>query len=82
MAYVYHYHGMLQKSLEVMMHLDGILTCEKKIDSMERYHDVKKVIADDNNADESKLIICSLSVLHKDPELIVDYDGKEVKFKE
>lgn len=62
--YCAHYHGM---RLGEVTYIDGILTTQTPIDSMERYREAKKAISPDH---WDILIIDSLSVLDsaKEPQ--------------
>lgn len=64
MSYAYHYHATCQHSPGVISNIDGIVTTAMKIDSMDRYREVKKAVAG-TRFDPSELIICSLSLLHE-----------------
>lgn len=64
--YAYHYHAIFQAEPGATTHLDGILTCKTPIDSIDRYAEIKKSIADElapGTAD--RLAICSLTLLHE-----------------
>ena len=64
--YIYHYHATFQLQANTITNIDGILTCDREIDSMDRYAEVKKLIAGDY-LPADKIIICSLSKL-KEPK--------------
>lgn len=66
MKYVYHYHGTITKAdLNITTHIDGILNCSTPIDSYERYTETKQLIANKEDLDKYKLVIDSLTLLHK-----------------
>ena len=66
MKYVYHYHGKINKADQnTTTHIDGILTCKEPIISYERYIEAKALIAEDEDLDKYKLVIDSLTFLHK-----------------
>lgn len=62
--YIYHYFARINTTITSIT-IDGILTCEKKVDSMERYRDIKMAILKDTDLGitPSQLIIRSLSFL-------------------
>ncbi len=62
MKYIYHYHATSQGRAGEITNIDGIIVSKLAIDSMERYAEVKSVIAKDNDL-TANVIICSLSLL-------------------
>lgn len=66
MPFVYHYHATNEISPGRVQHHSGILTCEKRVDSIERYRSIKAAIAGDA-VDPNRLTICSLTLLHETP---------------
>lgn len=64
MKYVYHYHAR-QRDYDKQVEIDGILTCDSPIDSMDRYHTIKSVILKDQYMSSyNGLAITSLTLLH------------------
>ena len=64
MRYVYHYHATQQDELKISQ-IDGIVTCDMPVDSMDRYNDVKQSIIRDLCLNSYyALAITSLSLIH------------------
>lgn len=66
MKYIYHYFAKIHTSPVETVHFDGITVCNDPIGSYTLYTETKKKIAEaeEPHYDYSKLIICSLSLLH------------------
>lgn len=67
MAFVYHYHATHQDRPGTVTHFDGIVVATSRIDSMDRYREVKKAIADTDFAGVNSdcVTVRSLSFLHE-----------------
>lgn len=63
MKYIYHYHATIQDAPGATTNIDGIIESSQTINSMDRYSEIKSVIANNDGFDASKLVICSLSLL-------------------
>ena len=67
--YTYHYYAITQTTPGEIIHLDGMVTRDSPILTMEHYAGVKQRIAElgEDKFDPAKLTICSLSLIHTGP---------------
>lgn len=61
---IYHYHATVQMDPGAITNIDGIISANKRIDSMVRYGEIKASIVKNESIPHERLTICSLSLLH------------------